>query len=110
MSSPPRHPPLLKGTIPGLPDAYQLDSDHIFPTGQQLPVCGNTAAMLGSSWMGEHFEVVGDMSVHRGAFDCHPGAKGEAGAAGSSGGACCVPQVMAASDTKGGMCCPPRCC
>lgn len=48
-------------------------------------VCGNTGAMVGDSWMGEHFVVTGDRSVHFGLFDCAPIAASE----GAEGGACC---------------------
>ncbi len=80
-----------KGTLPGAPRLYRLDSHHLFEAGRPERVCGNTASMLADTRLGEHFEVVGDTSVHFGAFDCSATmahdqyANEEAG----SSGACC---------------------
>lgn len=52
----------------------------------------NTASMLGETWLGKHFDVFGDRSVHYGAFDCGgppvamPGGDGSGACA---SGACC---------------------
>lgn len=46
-----------KGTLPGSPNAYTLDDHHHFETGRPMLVCGNTAAMVGDSWLGQHFTV-----------------------------------------------------
>lgn len=59
-----------KGTLAESPNSYQLDSLYKFQTGKWYEVCGNTAAMVGESWLAPHFEVVGDRSVHYGAFAC----------------------------------------
>lgn len=75
-----------KGTIPGAPHSYALDDHHTFQTGKWYEVCGNTAAMVGDSWMGKHFEVVGDRSTHYGLFACGPA---PAAAPAPAGGACC---------------------
>ncbi|KAI3425190.1 hypothetical protein D9Q98_008959 [Chlorella vulgaris] len=75
-----------KGTIPGAPHSYVLDDHHTFQAGKWYEVCGNTAAMVGDSWMGKHFEVVGDRSTHYGLFACGPA---PAAAPAAPGGACC---------------------
>ncbi|WP_237151991.1 methyltransferase domain-containing protein [Oryzibacter oryziterrae] len=62
------------GTIPGQPHGYQLDDHHSFITGKPMLVCGNTAAMVGTSRFARHFRVLGDRSTHFGAFDCGPAA------------------------------------
>merc|ERR1739841_59833 len=55
------------GTIPGLPHGYELDEKRSFVSGKLVPVSGNTAEMLGSTWLSPHFEVTGDQSKHYGA-------------------------------------------
>ncbi|KAI3425191.1 hypothetical protein D9Q98_008960 [Chlorella vulgaris] len=75
-----------KGTIPGAPHSYVLDDHHTFQAGKWYEVCGNTAAMVGDSWMGKHFEVVGDRSTHYGLFACGPA---PTTAPAAPGGACC---------------------
>jgi SAM-dependent methyltransferase len=79
------------GTIPEQPHAFVLDDHHTFETGRAMPVCGNTAAMLGQTRFGAHFEVIGDRSTHYGLFDCaremtpdQPGSS-----AGACGPGCC---------------------
>ena len=47
------------------------------------------AAMVGDSWLGRHFEVIGDRSTHYGLFACGPAPAPAAAAATSAGGACC---------------------
>mmetsp|Transcript_12013 Transcript_12013/g.43864 ORF Transcript_12013/g.43864 Transcript_12013/m.43864 type:complete len:382 (-) Transcript_12013:4227-5372(-) len=76
-----------KGTIPGNPNAYQLDDHHRFEKNKPMLVCGNTASMVGESWMAKHFTIVGDRSVHYGLFDCGPGPLGS-DAPNSLGGCC----------------------
>ncbi|KAI9144651.1 S-adenosyl-L-methionine-dependent methyltransferase [Paraphysoderma sedebokerense] len=61
---------IYKGTIPGHPHNYVLDSDHIFSSNKPMLVCGNTASMVGESWLKEHFIISGDRSTHYGLFDC----------------------------------------
>lgn len=77
-----------KGTLLGSERAYQLDDHHLFQTGKWYEVCGNTASMVGESWLGGHFEIVGNRNVHYGLFDCSSG-PAPAGAVTSPGGACC---------------------
>ena len=43
--------------------------------------------MVGDSWMGKHFEVMGDRTTHYGLFAC--GAAPAPAAAAGGGGACC---------------------
>lgn len=57
------------GTIPEMPHRFILDDRHLFTTGEPLPVCGNTAAMLGETRFSRHFRINGDRSVHLGPFD-----------------------------------------
>jgi arsenite methyltransferase len=75
---------VYRGTIPGHPHAYELDDHHVLETGRPMLVCGNTAAMVQETWLGQHFSVTGDRSVHFGLFDCAPAPA----AAGGGGGAC----------------------
>jgi ubiquinone/menaquinone biosynthesis C-methylase UbiE len=66
------------GTLPECPDRFALDAGHVFVTGVEVAVCGNTAAMLGQTRYARHFRVDGDRSRHYGLFDCAP-----------AGGGCC---------------------
>ncbi len=61
---------IYKGTIPYHPHGFRLDDHHVFEAGRPERVCGNTAAMLRDTRYGEHFEVIGDTSVHYGVFPC----------------------------------------
>jgi len=74
-----------RGTIEGHPHAFVLDDHHRFETGRPLPVCGNTADMLGRSGYAPHFSLQGDKSRHFGLFGCAPAAV----AASAPAGACC---------------------
>jgi arsenite methyltransferase len=73
------------GTLPEAPHRFMLDDHHIFETGKPMLVCGNTAAMVQDTRYGDHFQVVGDRSVHYGAFDCEPASASE----GKNQGSCC---------------------
>ena len=57
------------GSIPGYPHFFDLDDHHRFITGKPMLVCGNTASMLSNTRYGKAFKVIGDRSVHFGAFD-----------------------------------------
>ncbi|PIR39474.1 MAG: methyltransferase type 11 [Alphaproteobacteria bacterium CG11_big_fil_rev_8_21_14_0_20_39_49] len=59
-----------KGTIKDMPHSFVLDDHHEFKTGLPYPICGNTFKMLGETRYAEHFELIGDFSVHYGFFDC----------------------------------------
>lgn len=79
------------GTLPGHKHSYDLDDHHHFVTNKPMLVCGSTAAMVGDSWLGQHFKVVGDRSVHYGLFDCGTPAAPQVAASEpvASGGGCC---------------------
>jgi SAM-dependent methyltransferase len=77
-----------RGTLPGAAAAYALDDHHTFAAGKWYAVCGNTAAMVGESWLGQHFEVAGDRDTHYGLFACGAAPAPEAGAP-AAAGACC---------------------
>jgi len=77
---------VYKGTLPGAPFEYALDDHHTLQARKPFLVCDNTAAMLGETWLGPHFEVHGDRSTHYGLFDCAPAPAAGAGA----GAACCA--------------------
>lgn len=59
-----------KGTARGSEAVFRLDDHHLFETGRPERVCGNTAMMLQDTRFAPHFDIVGDRSVHFGAFDC----------------------------------------
>jgi SAM-dependent methyltransferase len=61
------------GSIPGYPHYFDLDDHHRFYTGKPMLICGNTAAMLEKTRFVKDFRVVGDRTVHYGAFDCSGG-------------------------------------
>lgn len=67
-----------RGTIPESPNACVLDDHHRFEKGRPVPVCGSTAAMLEETRYGPHFTVLGDRTVHYGAFNCAPAAGADA--------------------------------
>ncbi|KAI9179176.1 hypothetical protein H9P43_005838 [Blastocladiella emersonii ATCC 22665] len=86
---------VYRGTIPGHAHSYALDDHHVFETGKPMLVCGNSAAMVQESWLGKHFVVTGDRSVHYGLFPgCGDTVTSKAAAAsseggGAVGGSCC---------------------
>ena len=80
---------VYKGTIPGAPHAYSLDDHHRLERNKPFLVCGNTAAMLQETWLGKHFDVFGDRSVHYGLFDCSPAPRANDGSDTPAGGTCC---------------------
>lgn len=76
------------GTLPDYPHSFALDENHLFHTNKIMLVCGNTAAMLGETRLGPHFELTGDRSTHFGPFHCHQATqKPDVGL--DAGGACC---------------------
>lgn len=87
-----------KGTISAFPFTYQLDDHHVFEKDRPVLVCGNTASMLSESWLGAHFRIQGDRSVHFGIFPGCGGVQlksanssGDAGnGAGCGGGGGCL--------------------
>lgn len=66
------HVAYYKGTIPEHPHRFSLDDHHEFKTGMPVPVCGNTANMLGQTRFRDHFRIDGDFSSHYGIFNCAP--------------------------------------
>eukprot|EP00455_Lapot_gusevi_P052496 TRINITY_DN7992_c0_g1_i2.p1 TRINITY_DN7992_c0_g1~~TRINITY_DN7992_c0_g1_i2.p1 ORF type:complete len:185 (-),score=37.31 TRINITY_DN7992_c0_g1_i2:6-509(-) len=74
---------VYRGTLPDAPHQFVLDDHHTFQTNKRELVCGNTAAMLADSWLGPHFLIEGDRSIHYGLFDCTPSGSP------NSGGGCC---------------------
>jgi len=79
---------IYKGTIPGSPHSFTLDDHHTFFTGKPMPVCGNSSAMVQETRFARHFTVIGDRSVHHGAFPCGP-APTTASEAACAGASCC---------------------
>jgi len=63
------------GSISGHPHFFDLDDHHRFYKGKPMLVCGNTASMVSKTRYGKAFKVLGDRSVHFGAFDCAPAEK-----------------------------------
>jgi SAM-dependent methyltransferase len=81
---------VYRGTIKGHASSYQLDDHHLFETGRPVLVCGNTADMLGKTWLGPHFDVVGSRERHFGLFGACAGPKDKASTSElPKGGACC---------------------
>lgn len=58
------------GTVPESPHYFELDDHHLLESGKPLPVCSNTAAMLGQTRYRYYFRVEGDLRTHYGLFDC----------------------------------------
>lgn len=58
-----------RGTVPHLPDRLRFDRHSVFPTGEAVPVSGNTARMLSGSRLASHFDYAGNTSLHVGPFD-----------------------------------------
>ncbi|WP_172135322.1 methyltransferase domain-containing protein [Adlercreutzia sp. ZJ473] len=56
------------GTIPGMPDYFDLDDHHRFMKDVPLDVCGNSCAMVENTRFGAAFAIEGDRSVHYGPF------------------------------------------
>ena len=59
---------IYNGTIPGSPEAFDLDHHHRFEKGKAVLVCGNTYMMLKESRFSPHFQYFGDMNTHFGLF------------------------------------------
>lgn len=74
---------IYKGGITGQPHAYRLDDHHVFEKNRPERVCGNTALMLGKSWLAKYFDILGDRQVHYGRFSSSPDSQAPLG------GSCC---------------------
>ncbi|WP_045226361.1 methyltransferase domain-containing protein [Methyloterricola oryzae] len=77
------------GSIPGSPHAFQLDDHHLLQTGRPMPVCGNTADMLGKTRYTPHFRIAGDTAVHYGLFACGTAPLAQFAGKDPAAGACC---------------------
>ncbi|KAJ2559492.1 hypothetical protein EV175_000320 [Coemansia sp. RSA 1933] len=51
------------GTIPGHPERYEFDVDHMFTKDAAVVVDGTTAAILKHSWLAKHFDVQNSSSA-----------------------------------------------
>jgi arsenite methyltransferase len=83
---------IYKGTVPGAPDAFELDGHHLIERGKVFTVCGNTWRMLADTRFAPHFDFIGDFDTHYGIFPgCGtsiPFATSSTLGATSSGGCC----------------------
>jgi arsenite methyltransferase len=59
---------VYRGGIPQHPDELRLDENFVFKTGESVPVCGNTSRLLKASRFSAFFDIIGDDSLHLGAF------------------------------------------
>ncbi|MCL2366729.1 MAG: methyltransferase domain-containing protein [Oscillospiraceae bacterium] len=57
------------GSIPDHPHFFDLDDHHRFFTGKPMLVCGNSASMVLNTRYSKAFKVIGDRTMHFGAFD-----------------------------------------
>ena len=73
------------GSIPGCPHFFDLDDHHRFIKGKPMLVCGNTASMVSDTRYGRAFKVMGNRSVHFGAF---AGCGTDNGSTGAGDGPC----------------------
>ncbi|KAJ2058113.1 hypothetical protein GGI17_005238 [Coemansia sp. S146] len=64
---------VYRGTIAGQHARMRFDTHWSFEAQRPVLVDGNTALMLGESWLRRHFDVRGDRSHHFGAFAQVPG-------------------------------------
>ena len=79
-----------RGSIPGCPRRFDLDSHHAIETGRMFPVCGNTWKMLADTRFAPHFEFFGDFSRHYGVFPgCGTSSPFGADAQAVPAGGCC---------------------
>ncbi len=60
---------IYQGTVANSPHAFVLDKHHTIQTGKVFPVCGNTWHMLKGTRFAEHFQFIGDFSMHYGIFE-----------------------------------------
>jgi len=85
---------VYNGNIKGNKHFYDLDDHHRFYTNKPMLVCGNTAQMVGDTWLKPYFNVVGNMKTHYGLFDCSP----------------VTPKTNANNDDTNAACAPGACC
>lgn len=77
-----------KGTIPHHEDAFMLDDHHLFETGKDVAICGNSYLMLSETRFAPHFELGGDFSTHKGLFGCESPGESSGSSHKISGGCC----------------------
>lgn len=77
---------VYRGGVAEWPHAFVLDDHHRFELGKPVPVCRNTADMLGKTRLAACFEILGEGRTHYGLFDCGPVPVAATGAAPA---ACC---------------------
>lgn len=78
------------GTIPGMPQFFDLDDHHRFFADEPMDVCGNTACMVQNTRFAPHFNVAGDRSVHYGPFKgCGSAPQADEADECCGGGCCC---------------------
>ncbi|KAJ2354784.1 hypothetical protein IWW50_002038, partial [Coemansia erecta] len=63
---------VYRGTIDGQRARTRFDNQWAFEANRPVLVDGNTAMILGESWLRRHFEVRGDRSQHFGGFTATP--------------------------------------
>ncbi|OMJ26940.1 Arsenite methyltransferase [Smittium culicis] len=59
---------IYKGTVEGQRSRLRIDNDWCFEANRSVLVDGNTATILGESWLQRHFDIRGDRSCHFGRF------------------------------------------
>lgn len=60
---------IYKGTILNNEHSFILDRYHFIPKGNVFKTCGNTYNMLHQTRFKEHFDFIGDFSIHYGIFE-----------------------------------------
>lgn len=63
---------VYKGNLPGKPEAYALDLNHIFPAGLAVRICKNTTDIIKQSRLAPFFHLSAEIA-HLGLFDCTGG-------------------------------------
>ena len=99
---------IYKGTLPGNKHSYILDDHHKFEANKPALVCGNTASMLGETWLKKHFTIIGDRNVHYGEFDCSNSkavATASSSSSSSSDDCCAGDSACSAGGCSSGVCC-----
>ncbi len=59
---------VYEGGIEDSLEEFILDDHHVFGRGEEVEVCGNTAAILSKTRFSKYFNVIGDRSKHYGLF------------------------------------------
>lgn len=80
---------IYKGTVADHKDAFIFDVQNTFPTGEKVPVCGNTFKMLRDSRYSDDFSFIGNFNTHLGSFASTGKASPIIAANVNSKGGCC---------------------